>query len=655
MTRTLPGTITAALAATGAQPSLSVQIQNLTTEFQLFASDATTGHTHAILTSANTILRAVVGIAADPNTITLQRITSPSTAGQWTAARATIATTARSSAGCALVQTGATIRCFYFKHSTNTVVYVESTNDGVTWGAETSTNAATPAGGSLCYGIAATDINTVYVAAATFAGFDVAAAGIYQMTLSGSWSAFSNVGPVHPSWGQIRGLCSFYGGRIIAGVQSRTLQTGCSASWSLPGSPWSDWIELLGMDNKNLGLSYQCPFASFDGNQCCFALMLQDDGTATGVAQTRTPVYLSGGDVLPHLVGIIGNTLSTNACSFLIAGTIYVFDAGHVYRAIPTPAAIDVSNDLLALKITERPDGPQGISLSLANDQGQYLGVSSLSPNATITIALGYNGTTLLTHTGYLDTVAQVASAENLTTEISGRSVSKYLDQVISKALIYSGQTIGQLITAIFKQVGITLDTLPVTGQFSQVVPCFMLQPGDTWATALNRLGNVYGYTSLDRATPSVTIVEPQASDPSSWSYNQETLGLAWAAHADTATLIRVIGQSATTTPAFADLTDDTAILLSGGQRYRHIVDRNLTTPAQARLRAQLAMHEEQQQAATGTVTVALNPAHELQDVVSITDARIGLSAQHARIVGIDWLVDMQSGEWLQHLHVALP
>jgi hypothetical protein len=597
----------------------------------------------------------VVGIGADSNTITIQRITSPTTAAQWTAARTTCTTTARGSAGCSLVQTGSTIRCFYYNHAADTLVYRDSIDDGVTWSAETATHASPWPLPNLCYGLAATDINTVYVASAAYAGFDLAAAIIYKTAYAAGWGAFANVGPPTPSWGQLRGLCSFYNGRILAGVQSRTLQTGCGVSWSLPGSPWTGWTQLLAMDNKNLGLTYGYPFASFDGNQCCFALMLRDDGTASGVAQTRTGVFLSGGDVIPHLVGTIGNTLATNACAFLIAGLIYVFDAGHVYQGIPTPAALDVSNDVLALHISEKPNTPQAITLVLANDQGQYTSLQASSPNATIAIALGYNGTTIATHTAYIDSLTLTASPENLTCEISGRSISKFLEQVISRALIYSNQTIAQLITAVFKATGLTLDPLPVTSQFSQVLPCFMLQPGDTWATALNRLGNVYGYSWFDRGTPSVTIVERQASDPSTWTYSTDMLGLIWAQHADQSTLIRVIGQSAGTTPAFADLTDDTAILVSGGERYRHIVDRNLTTAAQARLRAGLALREEQRQASTGVLTVSLNPAHELLDVVTATDSRVGLAAQLMRITGLDWHIDMQSGAWLQHLHVQLP
>jgi hypothetical protein len=116
-----------------------------------------------------------------------------------------------------------------------------------------------------------------------------------------------------------------------------------------------------------------------------------------------------------------------------------------------------------------------------------------------------------------------------------------------------------------------------------------------------------------------------------------------------------VIGASTTSTPVFADITDDTAILLSGGERYRHIVERMLTSSAQCRLRAQLALHDEQSAAQTGTLTVKLNPQHEVMDVVTITEPTVNLAGQNARIHGIDTVIDMSSGTWLQHLQLRLP
>ena len=655
MSRSLPAAITNALAAAGAQPSLSVQVQNLQTQFQLLATNSNNhpSITQALVTSAGTLLRFVTLTTGG---LYVNRITDPTSVAQWQAAAATVSLNARATAGCAPTQTGSTIRCFYYQNATDQIVYKDSTDDGVTWGAETATHAAPWPLPNLCYGLAAYDINNVFVASAAYSGFDVAAAILYQSTYTGgAWGAWASVGPPSPAWGQIRGITSYYGANLLAGVQMRTLRTGCSVANTYVSTPWSAWSQILSMDNKNLGLTYQYPQASYNGTIVTLAAMLQDDGSASGTAQTRTGVYQAGTDLQFHLVGIIGNTLQVNAAAVVLGGIIYVFDAQTVYAASPPPAAIDVSNDVLALRISEKPDTPQQITLVLANDAGQYNSVASLSPNATVTIALGYNGTTIATHTAYIDTLTRVATAENLTCEISGRSVSKFLEQVISRALIYSNQTIAQLVTAIFKATGLTLDPLPATSQFSQQLPCFMLQPGDTWATALNRLGNVYGFSTLDRATPSVTIVEPQVSDASTWSYGQETLGLAWASHADQSTLIRVIGQSSTSTPAYSDLTDDTGILLSGGERYRHIVDRNLTTSAQARIRAQRALRMEQEASSTGTITVSLNPGHELLDVVTVTDARISLSGQRMRIHGIDWHIDMQTGEWLQHLHTQLP
>ncbi len=447
---------------------------------------------------------------------------------------------------------------------------------------------------------------------------------------------------------------------VMGGVQMRTLRTGCAMAFSATATgagPWADWYQVLPMDNQTLGLTYAYPSVTYNASPVLFtaAAMLQDDGTTSGTVQSRTAVLQAGSDLLFTVIGYIGNTLATNACAVTVGTTVYVFDAGTVYASQSPPASVDVSNDVLSLKIVERPSAPQSFTLVLANNTGQYNSLPASDANATVTISLGYNGTTVLTHTLYIDTASLVGSSENQTCEISGRSISKYLDMVTTRALIYSGLTISALIAQILSNTPVNYDTLPATSQFSQVIPCMMLQPGDTWATAVNRLSNVYDFDTIDRATPSVTFVEKAAADPSTWSYGQENFGIAWAHNSDQSTYIRVIGASSTTTPVFTDLTDNVAILVSGGERYRHIVDRNLTTSAQTLLRAQLALRDEQQQAQTGVLTVTLNPIHELLDVVTITDARANLSSQAARIVGIDWHVDMQSGEWLQYLHVQLP
>jgi hypothetical protein len=42
-------------------------------------------------------------------------------------------------------------------------------------------------------------------------------------------------------------------------------------------------------------------------------------------------------------------------------------------------------------------------------------------------------------------------------------------------------------------------------------------------------------------------------------------------------------------------------------------------------------------------------------DVVTITEPTVNLAGQNARIHGIDTVIDMSSGTWLQHLHLQLP
>ena len=65
------------------------------------------------------------------------------------------------------------------------------------------------------------------------------------------------------------------------------------------------------MDNKNLGLTYAYPHLSFDGTTFTAVAMLQDDGTASGVAQSRVGIWQATDGVTYKLVGWIGNTMNT--------------------------------------------------------------------------------------------------------------------------------------------------------------------------------------------------------------------------------------------------------------------------------------------------------------------------------------------------------
>ena len=70
-----------------------------------------------------------------------------------------------------------------------------------------------------------------------------------------------------------------------------------------------------------------------------------------------------------------------------------------------------------------------------------------------------------------------------------------------------------------------------------------------------------------------------------------------------------------------AETYDDANVHAVGLERLLHITDQKLTTIGQCGLRASLALAQEQRAMLSHTVTVPCNPALQLLDVVTLTDA----------------------------------
>lgn len=661
MARTLPAAIQTALQQSGQQPYFSVTLQDLIARYSTFAQGTTNGRTDALVSPAGTLIRALVGQGADPNNLLVQRITSPSTASQWSAAYATVASSvAKAAAGCALATDGVSrIRLFYQRNSDSAIVYRDSTDDGQTWGAETLVLAA-PTGQSLCYGICSDNPNRVF---AIFAAFSYAACGFYRSSFTTSWSAWSNEGPSSPTgWGQLRGLsCVAISGTVYfaAGVQIKNALTGIGVSTcTYNGTTYSAWSQVQPLDNGNIGITLSNPHIHWDaaGGNWYLTILAGDNGSVSGTTQTRLTVLQSPDFSTWSVFAHLGTGLSYEAHSMVLASVVYSFDGASTFTAPAGPAATDVSNDVLSLSISEAGNQPQRMSLTLSNESGQYNNHPSVRVDARITFAFGYGTTLLTTHLMVIDTFTYQVAAGVRELTIQGRSIAKLLDYPQSRFLLYQSQTIAQLVTAICKQAGVALAALPGTQQFSQTVPCFVIAPGETWLQALDRVGAIYGFDHFSDQTPQLRVVERQAGDASTWSYGTEAFGLSYGQSADQANAIRVAGQSTSSTatqPAFCDTFDNANILAEGRERFRNIVDRQLTTGAQCKIRGGLALREEQMNATHGQLIVTINPQHELFDVITMSDTSIGLTNQAMRIHGIEWHVDPEKGSWEQRLQLS--
>jgi hypothetical protein len=102
-----------------------------------------------------------------------------------------------------------------------------------------------------------------------------------------------------------------------------------------------------------------------------------------------------------------------------------------------------------------------------------------------------------------------------------------------------------------------------------------------------------------------------------------------------------------------AEAYDDTAQAATRVERVLHHVDQKLTTTTQCQSAANLLLYTEQRGQIEHTIVVPLNPALQLLDVITVTDAAAptgsGQSAQ-ARIISHQALYNAQHAEYESHI-----
>jgi len=647
----MPANMTAAVSSSLQQLAISVVVQDNTLSFSQLATGTNAGHVTSTHSNVGTILRAVITSAGS---IYVTRVTVANSAAQWAASGVLAASGARYNASCNMSATTGLIRLFYIRDSAAAVCYRDSTDDGVTWSAE-NVAAAAPVELGYCHGVATPTVGTCWASYAQYDGSTSDQGPIYQTTLSGSWSTLTPFGP-GGNWGQIRGMDVTQAAKsqVVAGYMRILQTTGFAAGAYTVNGGVSPWATIKPMDPPAIGISHQYPSVFWSGTYFYSTTTAFDDGSVSGTAATKTEVWQSSDSVNWAPVASLGNLFPNGASVLTSNGIFYVFDGQTVMQSSTGTNTLDLTADLVTLEIIEKPNSEGAASITLSNYNGQYTNAPQLKSNASVTIQFGYGTDLITTHVMYIDQVRNEATADRLDVILDLRDCVKFLTQVSSRFIALSGKTIAQLIQYVCDQAGVTVASIGTTPQFSQVIPCFAITPGETWDTALNRLANVYAF-AYRREGSTVIFSERQSSDASVWTYGSETFGINWSKSADQSSVIRVIGAPTGNTVAFAEAIDTAQLTATGRERYRHIVERLLTSSAQCQIKAGLAMREEQTHSTTGSLSVALNPGLQLLDVLTITDARVGLTNQLARVEEMHWHVDMNTGAYYQQLGLTLP
>ena len=324
--------------------------------------------------------------------------------------------------------------------ATNHVVYRDSTNDGFTWGAEQA-GVTQDAVVNTCTGIAPR--STTDLLFASYA-FPQAASLIYRSTFSaGSWSAIASVGPASPSWGAIRGLdCdnSKSPSVVIAGVKLRNFVCGISAAaCTFDSTTWSPWSVIAPMDTGDNGLSYPNPAVHYNPADLSYyvAAIRHDDGSISGQAVDYATLYKSSDGITWQLVQSLTG-LQNESHGIFANSVFYAFDGAGVFNGPVPIAPSDLSGDLLSLQIHESSDASTRFTFRLANQNGKYNALPNLRDNAQLSLSLGYNGSSVLTHVAFIDALEYVCLPDSSELRVYARDLTKFLDQICTVPIHFS-------------------------------------------------------------------------------------------------------------------------------------------------------------------------------------------------------------------------
>jgi len=362
-----------------------------------------------------------------------------------------------------------------------------------------------------------------------------------------------------------------------------------------------------------------------------------------------------------------------------------------VWRALrPAALPLDVTKDIISVQtnVIASPDssGCGNLIIDLDNSQGQYAtpgegALASLRFRSEILLKLGYKtsqgdeaveaGTYWIDSWEYQSVSLRGESRSNLSTftlncldgwGLMDRWTARYQMRWNKDAV--NPKSVWQILYQLLARVGIKLTNTPPQPQSSAInnfYADFMVTPGTGGDTAIRRLLSFIPDQLVFRGQEAFTK-NPLAGEESCYSYDVIASG-AWQSHpilsgkyvsAVTASRARAIGQDEDANRIVKDAFDWELLKLAIDileQDY----DPNLATTARAQERADAILREASLRAERGNLVVPTNVGQELYDVITVTDARCGISQEKYRVQAIRTNYDRRKGRYDQTLTLGAP
>ncbi len=330
-----------------------------------------------------------------------------------------------------------------------------------------------------------------------------------------------------------------------------------------------------------------------------------------------------------------------------------------VWRAVLSPASVDVTEDVLSAVVTAGPNSGKA-RIELRNDDGRYQGIgagsyAAICHGSEVLISPGYHTTAGVEVSSGLaywiegwEYVSKGAEATFVLHAEDGWGLLQHWKARRQFSWASGSKNVFQLLTFIFARAGLEFSALSNSSEMVNHYPAFTIHPGESGASAVRKLlGMVpdvlffrghYGY-----------IIKPLASDSSVYSYGTDHA--LWKGSygelAPSANRVQVFGEGVISEDF------DWAGVAEVYDRLHQVHDVNLDTAGKAQSRAQAELRCQEMAASDGEILVPVNCGQELYDVIDITDSRAGLDGEKRRVLGLSLRYSAREGRYEQRIELG--
>lgn len=530
----------------------------------------------------------------------------------------------------------------------------ESTDNGATYGAEVAvaTAAAAVGGLAVAYKTASGDLAVAWVAGASV-----------SITKRAS-GAFGGVSSLAPGAASLNGVAMTYGADwnlVLTGTEAGTLRP---ALWTLvhgdgndaPPNAWGTLHPQVRAEADAL-VTFAAPAIVFAGGcRINFAELGTYAGGVTRVYRmTLHPLssFVAGpftfGTPAPvDYTGTQGLALAADA-----GGPGYVYESAPdvVYRAPQEQVLLDVTDDVIAVDVTEGRYRTHG-HIDIDNAAGAYAGPRApVRPGNLVAVSWGYRTAAGEAASRMAD--LWVSRVEHLR-EGGVSALRLHVEggwELLRRShgrsqVVHTADSYVTIVARILSRAGIRLDANGASARASGVTPSFTVQPGDSgYEAALRALALLADRVRM-RSLATAQIFEPMAGDGPDYEFGvaHPVRRLRASVEAPGVSQVAIIGAGVLAeTAAYGDAAHGL------GDRVLQR-DKSSATAAAASATAEAVLRRLALDADGGELVAPPNCGQELYDVIEIADGFVAPGAVRRRVASIRWRFGRRRGVYEQVL-----